>query len=80
MCPDLLSELNEPLMSSTLIKPGDSDPMTDIDDIEHWLAKQVDLIIDAGFCGSEPTTVVEFIDDSPEIQRIGLGDPTPFEM
>jgi len=75
----LLTELDEPLMSSTLIQPEESVPMTDIDDIVDWLGNQVDLVIDAGFCGSEPTTVVEFIDDSPEIMRYGLGDPTPFE-
>ncbi len=76
----LLAELDEPLMSSTLIQPDETMPMTDVDDIYDWLAKHVELVIDAGYCGSEPTTVVEFIDDLPEITRYGQGDPSPFEI
>jgi tRNA threonylcarbamoyl adenosine modification protein (Sua5/YciO/YrdC/YwlC family) len=75
----LLEELNEPLMSSTLILPGDEMPMTEAVDIEEAIGKQVDLIIDGGACGAEPTTVVEFIDDLPEVVRIGMGDPAPFQ-
>jgi tRNA threonylcarbamoyl adenosine modification protein (Sua5/YciO/YrdC/YwlC family) len=75
----LLEELNEPLMSSTLILPDETMPLTDADDIVDHIGKQVDLIIDGGFCGAEPTTVVEFIDDVPEIIRVGAGDPSPFE-
>jgi tRNA threonylcarbamoyl adenosine modification protein (Sua5/YciO/YrdC/YwlC family) len=74
----LLEELNEPLMSSTLILPDEDLPMTDAEDILESLDKQVDLVIDGGFCGSEPTTVIEFIDDMPEVMRIGLGDPSAF--
>ncbi len=75
----LLEELNEPLMSSTLILPDSDLPMTDPEDIMDQIGKQVDLIIDGGFGGAEPTTVIEFIDDMPEIIRVGLGDPSPFE-
>ncbi|OUR70803.1 threonylcarbamoyl-AMP synthase [Methylophaga sp. 41_12_T18] len=75
----LLEELDEPLMSSTLIMPDEDQPMTDAEDIVDRLAKQVDLVIDGGFCGSEPTTVIEFIDDMPEVVRVGMGDPAPFE-
>lgn len=75
----LLEELNEPLMSSTLILPDEELPMTDADDIIEQLGKQVDLVIDGGFCGSEPTTVIEFIDDMPEVVRFGMGDPSYFE-
>jgi tRNA threonylcarbamoyl adenosine modification protein (Sua5/YciO/YrdC/YwlC family) len=75
----LLEELNEPLMSSTLILPNEDMPMTDAEDIADVLGKQVDLVIDGGFCGAEPTTVIEFIDDMPEVIRVGLGDATPFE-
>jgi tRNA threonylcarbamoyl adenosine modification protein (Sua5/YciO/YrdC/YwlC family) len=75
----LLEELNEPLMSSTLILPGDDMPMTDAEDIVDAIGKQVDLIIDGGACGAEPTTVVEFVDDLPEVTRHGMGDTTPFE-
>lgn len=76
---ELLEELNEPLMSSTLIMPDEDVPMTDAEDIVDRIGKQVDLVIDGGFCGAEPTTVVEFIDDMPEIMREGMGDPSPFE-
>ena len=75
----LLEELNEPLMSSTLILPNEDMPMTDAEDIADVLGKQVDLVIDGGFCGAEPTTVIEFIDDMPEVIRFGLGDASPFE-
>ncbi len=75
----LLEELNEPLMSSTLILPDEDMPMTDAEDIIDALGKQVDLVIDGGFCGSEPTTVIEFVDDMPEVVRVGQGDPEPFE-
>jgi tRNA threonylcarbamoyl adenosine modification protein (Sua5/YciO/YrdC/YwlC family) len=75
----LLEELNEPLMSSTLIMPNEDMPMTDAEDIADVLGKQVDLVIDGGFCGAEPTTVIEFIDDMPEVIRFGLGDASPFE-
>lgn len=75
-----LEELNEPLMSSTLMMPGEIMPMTEADDIAERLSKQVDLIIDGGACGSEPTTVIEFINDLPEVARIGMGDPAPFEV
>lgn len=75
----LLEELDQPLMSSTLILPGDDMPMTDAGDIVDAIGKQVDLIIDGGACGAEPTTVVEFFDDLPEVARIGMGDPAPFQ-
>ena len=75
----LLDELNEPLMSSTLIMPGEEDTMTDANDIVDRIGKQVDLVIDGEFCGSEPTTVIEFVDDIPEVVRFGSGDAEPFE-
>ncbi|MDO7597452.1 MAG: L-threonylcarbamoyladenylate synthase [Pseudomonadota bacterium] len=75
----LLEELNEPLMSSTMIFPGEDMPMTDPEDIMDRVGKQVDLIIDGGAGGAVATTVIEFIDDMPEIVRVGLGDPSPFE-
>lgn len=75
----LLEELDQPLMSSTLILPGDEMPMTDAEAISDAIGKQVDLIIDGGACGAEPTTVVEFYDDIPEIARLGMGDPAPFQ-
>ncbi|MBL1320434.1 MAG: threonylcarbamoyl-AMP synthase [Methylophaga sp.] len=75
----LLEELNEPLMSSTLIMPDEELPMTDPEEIVDRLNKQVDLVIDGGYGTNEPTTVIEFIDDMPEVMRVGLGDPSHFQ-
>lgn len=75
----LLAELNEPLLSSSLILPGETEPMADIGQIRDSLAKQVDLVIDSGFCGLEATTVVSLVDGVPEVLRRGKADPTPFE-
>ncbi len=74
----LLAELNEPLLSSSLILPGETEPMADIDMIRDTLAKQVDLIIDSGFCGLEATTVVSLVDGVPEVLREGKADPELF--
>ena len=70
----LLQELNEPLMSSTLILPGEEFPMTDPYQIRLYLEHQVDLIIDGGFCGNEPTTVVDLMAERPVILRQGKGN------
>jgi tRNA threonylcarbamoyl adenosine modification protein (Sua5/YciO/YrdC/YwlC family) len=74
----LLAELSEPLLSSSLILPGETEPMADIDTIRDTLAKQVDLIIDSGFCGLEATTVVSLVEGVPEVLREGKADPEPF--
>lgn len=74
ICSALLNELNEPLMSSTLILPGDQYPLSDPLEIRDLLEHRVDLIIDGGFCGIEPTTVVDLEDDVPVIVREGLGN------
>ena len=75
----LLNELNEPLMSTTLILPGETLPMTDVEEIRRQLEYQVDLVIDGGGCGVDPSTVVDMTDDMPRVTRIGRGDPTPFQ-
>ncbi len=71
----LLAELNEPLMSSTLILPGEDMPMTDAYEIRETLEHQVDLVIDGGHCGIDPTTVVDMTGEVPEILRHGMGAP-----
>ncbi len=71
----LLAELNEPLMSSTLILPGEDMPMTDAYEIRESLEHQVDLVIDGGHCGIDPTTVVDMTGDVPVILRHGVGAP-----
>ena len=70
----LLMELDQPILSTSLILPGEEFPETVADEIRNVLGNQVDLIIDGGICGMEPTTVVSLIDDSPEIVRPGKGD------
>ena len=69
----LLAELGEPLMSSTLILPGDELPLTDVDEMLRRLKGDVDLVIDGGSCGVEPTTVVDMTGDYPVVLREGRG-------
>ena len=75
----LLTELGEPLMSSTLILPGQVLAEADPEEFRGQLEKVVDLIIDGGTQGAQPTTVIDFSDDEPKVVRFGAGDPTPFE-
>ena len=75
----LLAELGEPLLSSTLLLPGEDEPMTQGWEIKERLDHVVDAVIDSGDCGTEPTTVVDFSGDEPEIVRYGAGDPSRFE-
>jgi len=70
----LLEALGEPLMSVTLILPDEELPLTDPGEIRNSLGKQVDLIIDGGHCGFEPTTVINLQDGSPVVVRQGKGD------
>jgi tRNA threonylcarbamoyl adenosine modification protein (Sua5/YciO/YrdC/YwlC family) len=71
----LLRELDDCMLTSTLILPGESEPLNDADEIEARLAAQVDLLLDAGACPNEPTTVVDLAVDPPVIVRRGRGDP-----
>ena len=75
----LLEEFGEPLLSSTLLMPDTEEPMTDgwqiKEELDHWL----DAVLDAGECGSEPTTVVDLSDGAPVVARVGAGDPARFE-
>lgn len=74
----LLALLGEPLMSSTLMLPGDEMPLTDGAAIRERLDRDVDVIIDGGHCGIEPTTVVDLAVSPPQVVRRGRGDLTPF--
>lgn len=74
----LLAELNEPLMSSTLILPEDVAPLSDPPQIRERLEHEVDLIIDGGPCSLQSTTVVELHDGTARVVRVGQGDPAPF--
>jgi tRNA threonylcarbamoyl adenosine modification protein (Sua5/YciO/YrdC/YwlC family) len=74
----LLAELGEPLVSSTLLLPGDDEPMTQGWEIKERLDHLVDAVLDAGEGGTVPSTVVDFSAGEPEILRVGAGDPTRF--
>ncbi len=76
----LLEALGEPLLTSTLILPGESSPLTDPDEIRERLEHQVDLVIEAGPCGAEATTVVDLTGGSPVLVRAGRGSLTPFGL
>ncbi|MEZ7972067.1 MAG: L-threonylcarbamoyladenylate synthase [Pseudomonadales bacterium] len=78
ICRALLEKMGEPIMSTTLILPGDEDPLTDPDEIRELLQHQVDLVIDGGYCGLETTTVVSLEEDYPVIVREGMGDTSLF--
>ena len=70
----LLEVLGEPLMSVTLSLPHDNMPLTDIEDMVNLLGTQVDVIIDGGYCGFEPTTIIDLVGDVPVVVRQGKGD------
>lgn len=75
----LLECMDAPLMSTTLILPGATAPLSEPEAIKDVLGSQIDLIIDGGNCAQEPTTVVDLTDDYPVVIREGRGDPTPFQ-
>ncbi len=74
----LLAALGEPLVSSTLLLPGDEEPMTQGWEIKDRLDSVLDAVIDSGDCGETPTTVVDFSSGEPVITRLGAGDPSRF--
>lgn len=76
----LLTELDEPILTSTLLLPGDALPLTDPDEIRERLGKQLDLIIEAGYCGPEATTVIDLTGGAPVLIRAGRGDLSPFGL
>jgi tRNA threonylcarbamoyl adenosine modification protein (Sua5/YciO/YrdC/YwlC family) len=75
----LLGALGEPLMSSTLLLPTDTFPLTDPEDIRHRLEQQVDVILDGGSCGMEPTSVLDLSRGEVVVLRKGKGDVSQFE-
>ena len=74
----LLTELNEPLLSSTLMLPGDEDPLSDAEVIRTRIAHEVDLILNGGACGIEPTTVIDLSEPEPILVRKGRGEVASF--
>jgi len=72
----LLAELGQPLIATTLILPGDREPLNDPDEIRDRLEKQLQAIVDAGACAAEPTTVIDLSGEEPVLVRRGRGDPS----
>ena len=75
----ILAELGEPMISTSLLLPGDELPMTDPEDIRDRLGSRVDAVVDGGPGGMEPSTVIDLTGDMPVVARRGAGDPTVFE-
>lgn len=75
----LLEALDEPLLSTSLILPDENLPMTDPDHMRERLEHAVDLVIDGGPCGHEPTSVIDLVDGAPSVRRVGKGDVSLFE-
>jgi tRNA A37 threonylcarbamoyladenosine synthetase subunit TsaC/SUA5/YrdC len=76
----LLEELGEPLLTTTLQLPGDEFPLTEGWEIQDRLEDQLELILDAGPCGTEPTTVIDLTGTAPELVRAGRGPLAPFGL
>ena len=77
----LLKELDQPLLSMTLILPnGDNEPLNEAWEIRDRLVHQLDLVIDAGASSAEPTTVIDLTGEAPRLTRLGAGDPKPFGL
>lgn len=79
ICQALLAEMGEPLLTSTLLLPGDEEPLTFGWEVKERLDHLVDIVVDGDQTGQEPTTVVDFSDGSAHVVRVASGDPAPFE-
>jgi len=75
MLQELLEMFGEPLLSTTLIPPGETEPLNDPDEIRERFQGQVQAVVDAGACPREPTTVVDLTGEEPVLGRLGRGDP-----
>jgi tRNA threonylcarbamoyl adenosine modification protein (Sua5/YciO/YrdC/YwlC family) len=76
---DLLEAMGEPLMSTSLILPGNETTESDPEEIRDLLEHAVDVILNGGYLGEQPTTVIDFSEDDMQVVRFGAGDPTPFQ-
>lgn len=79
ICLALLAELDQPILSTTLMLPKHDMPLTDPYQMLELLDSQTDLVIDGGFCGLEPTTVIDMTQQPPFVRRLGKGDASMFE-
>ena len=76
----LLADLNEPMLSATLLLPGDEQPLSNAEEIRERLERTLDLVIDGGSCGTEPSTVIDLTADAPLVLRKGKGSLAPFAV
>ena len=76
----LLAELDEPMLSSTLMLPGDEQPLSDANEIRERLERELELVIDSGSCGTQPSTVIDLTGDTPVVLRKGRGSLEPFAV
>lgn len=76
----LLGELDAPMLSTTLLLPGDQKPLSDGGEIRSRLERQLDLIVDGGPCGIEPSTIIDLTDEMPRVLRAGKGSLAPFAV
>ena len=75
----ILDAFGEPIMSTSVILPDQEEQLFDAYEIRLKIDKQIDLIIDGGVCGPEPTTMIDLVEGVPRVLRVGRGDPKPFE-
>ncbi len=76
----LLEELDEPILSATLLLPGEASPLSDAREIRERLERQLDLVIDSGSCGEQPSTVIDLTGEQPAVVRVGKGSLEPFSV
>ena len=76
----LLAELDEPMLSSTLILPGDEQPLSEANEIRERLERELELVIDSGSCGTVPSTLIDLTGDVPVVLRQGKGSLEPFAV
>ena len=76
----LLAELDEPMLTSTLLRRGDEHPLNDAEEIRDRLERRIDLVIEAGACGLEMTTVVDLTGSAPQLVRAGMGSLEPLGL
>src|SRR5688572_15932766 len=76
----LLAELDQPMLSTTLLLPGEPSPLAEAEAVRARLEHEVDLVIDAGPCGVEPSTVIDLSGDAPRVLREGKGSLAPFAV
>jgi tRNA threonylcarbamoyl adenosine modification protein (Sua5/YciO/YrdC/YwlC family) len=74
----LLAELDEPILSATLSLPGEAQPFSEAQEIRERLEKRIDLVIDGGPCGTQPSTVIDLTGEQPTVTRAGKGSLAPF--